>query len=180
MPEAARVEALAPRPRAIRAAHDRIRPHVHRTPVFTCAAVDAEVGARLWFKAESLQKIGAFKARGASNAVFSLSDDVARRGVVTHSSGNHGAAIAYAAGRRGIPAWVVMPENSAKVKQENVRRFGRDHYVPQCRCARQPPVPRSRPRRARHSSIRSTTRRSSRVRGRRRWSSSRRCRISTS
>ncbi len=92
--------------------------------MFTCAAVDAEVGARLWFKAESLQKIGAFKARGASNAVFSLSDDVSRRGVVTHSSGNHGAAIAYAAGRRGIPAWVVMPENAAKVKQENVRRLG--------------------------------------------------------
>ena len=109
---------------AIRAAHERIRPHVHRTPVFTCAAVDAEVGAKLWFKAESLQKIGAFKARGASNAVFSLADDAARRGVVTHSSGNHGAAIAYAAARRGIPAWVVMPENAAKVKQENVRRLG--------------------------------------------------------
>jgi len=109
---------------AIRAAHARIRPHVHRTPVFTCAAVDAEVGAKLWFKAESFQKIGAFKARGASNAVFSLSDDVARRGVVTHSSGNHGAAIAYAAGRRGVPAWVVMPENAAKVKLENVRRLG--------------------------------------------------------
>ena len=109
---------------AIRAAHARIRPHVHRTPVFTCAAVDAEVGANLWFKAESFQKIGAFKARGASNAVFSLPDAVARRGVVTHSSGNHGAAIAYAAARRGIPAWVVMPENAAKVKQENVRRLG--------------------------------------------------------
>lgn len=109
---------------AIRAAHARIRPHVHRTPVFTCAAVDAEVGAKLWFKAESFQKIGAFKARGASNAVFSLPEGVARRGVVTHSSGNHGAAIAYAASRRGIPAWVVMPENAAKVKQENVRRMG--------------------------------------------------------
>ena len=109
---------------AIRAAHARIRPHVHRTPVFTCAAVDAEVGAKLWFKTESFQKIGAFKARGASNAVFSLPDAVARRGVVTHSSGNHGAAIAYAAARRGIPAWVVMPENAAKVKQENVRRLG--------------------------------------------------------
>ena len=109
---------------AIRAAHARIRPHVHRTPVFTCAAVDAEVGAKLWFKAENFQKIGAFKARGASNAVFSLPDEVARRGVVTHSSGNHGAAIAYAASRRGIPAWVVMPENAAKVKQENVRRMG--------------------------------------------------------
>lgn len=109
---------------AIRAAHARIRPHVHRTSVFTCAAVDAEVGAKLWFKAESFQKIGAFKARGASNAVFSLPEAVARRGVVTHSSGNHGAAIAYAASRRGIPAWVVMPENAAKVKQENVRRMG--------------------------------------------------------
>ena len=109
---------------AIRAAHARIRPHVHRTPVFTCAAVDAEAGANLWFKAESFQKIGAFKARGASNAVFSLPEAVARRGVVTHSSGNHGAAIAYAASRRGIPAWVVMPENAAKVKQENVRRMG--------------------------------------------------------
>ena len=109
---------------AIRAAHARIRPHVHRTPVFTCAAVDAEVGAKLWFKAENFQKIGAFKARGASNAVFSLPEAVARRGVVTHSSGNHGAAIAYAASRRGIPAWVVMPENAAKVKQENVRRMG--------------------------------------------------------
>lgn len=109
---------------AIRAAHARIRAHVHRTPVFTCAAIDAEAGARIWFKAENLQRIGAFKARGASNAVFSLADGVAARGVVTHSSGNHGAAIAYAASRRGIPAWVVMPEGSAKVKQANVARLG--------------------------------------------------------
>ena len=109
---------------AIRAAHERIAPHVHRTPVFTCAAIDAEVGARVFFKCENLQRIGAFKARGASNAVFALDGEVARRGVVTHSSGNHGAAIAYAARRRGVPAWVVMPESSARVKQENVRRFG--------------------------------------------------------
>ena len=109
---------------AIRAAHARIRPHVHRTPVFTCAAIDAEAGARLHFKAENLQRIGAFKARGASNAVFSLPEGLAARGVVTHSSGNHGAAIAYAAARRGIPAWVVMPEGSAQVKQANVRRLG--------------------------------------------------------
>jgi threonine dehydratase len=108
----------------IRAAHARIRPLVHRTPVLTCAGIDAEAGARLYFKCENFQKIGAFKARGASNAVFSLSDEVARRGVLTHSSGNHGAAIAYAAARRGIPAWVVMPSNAAKVKQDNVRRFG--------------------------------------------------------
>jgi threonine dehydratase len=109
---------------AIRAAHQRIAPHVHRTAVITCAAIDREAGARLYFKCENFQRIGAFKARGASNAVFSLPEEVARRGVVTHSSGNHGAAIAYAAQRRGIPAWVVMPENAARVKQENVARFG--------------------------------------------------------
>ena len=109
---------------AIRAAHARIQPHVHRTPVVTCAAIDAEVGAKLYFKCENFQRIGAFKARGASNAVFSLADAVARRGVLTHSSGNHGAALAYAAGRRGIPSWVVMPQTSARVKQENVKRLG--------------------------------------------------------
>ena len=109
---------------AIRAAHARVKPHVHRTPVVTCAAIDAEVGAQLYFKCENFQRIGAFKARGASNAVFSLSDDAARRGVLTHSSGNHGAALAYAAARRGIPSWVVMPEASSRVKQENVKRQG--------------------------------------------------------
>ena len=109
---------------AIRAAAARIGPHVHRTPVFRCGAIDAEVGARLHFKCENFQKVGAFKARGACNAVFSLANDVAPRGVVTHSSGNHGAALAYAAARRGIPSWVVMPENAPQVKQENVRRFG--------------------------------------------------------
>jgi threonine dehydratase len=109
---------------AIRAAAARIAPFVHRTPVMTCRAIDDEVGAALYFKCEHLQKVGAFKARGACNAVFSLGDDEAGRGVVTHSSGNHGAAVAYAAQRRGIPAFVVMPENAAKVKQANVRRFG--------------------------------------------------------
>jgi threonine dehydratase len=109
---------------AIRAAHTRIMPHVHRTPVLTCESIDAEVGARLFFKCENFQRIGAFKPRGACNAVFSLSDEQARKGVVTHSSGNHGAALAYAARRRGIPAWVVMPENAPKVKQDNVRRSG--------------------------------------------------------
>ncbi len=108
----------------IRAAHARIADFVHRTPVITCASIDAEVGASLHFKCEHLQKVGAFKARGACNAVFSLPDDVAQRGVVTHSSGNHGAALAWAAARRRIPAWVVMPENAPQVKQDNVRRFG--------------------------------------------------------
>ena len=109
---------------AIRAAHARIAPHVHRTPVMTCAGIDAEVGASLYFKCEHLQRIGAFKARGACNAVLSLDAAAARRGVVTHSSGNHGAALAYAAKRRGIPAWVVMPDNAPAVKQANVHRFG--------------------------------------------------------
>jgi len=109
---------------AIRAARARIAPYVHVTPALTCAAIDAEVGARLYFKCENFQRVGAFKARGACNAVFSLAEGVAPRGVVTHSSGNHGAALAYAAARRGIPAWVVMPDNAPKVKQENVRRFG--------------------------------------------------------
>jgi threonine dehydratase len=126
MPEAeAAASALAlPDLDAIRTAQARIAPYVHRTPVFSCRSLDAEVGARLFFKAENLQRTGAFKARGATNAVFSLSDAEARRGVVTHSSGNHGAALAYAAQRRGIPAYVVMPENAARVKQDNVRRRG--------------------------------------------------------
>src|SRR6476661_9713358 len=108
----------------IREAHVRIAQFVHRTPVMTCRAIDDEVGAALYFKCEHLQKVGAFKARGACNAVFSLDAATAERGVVTHSSGNHGAALAYAARRRGIPAWVVMPENAPAVKQANVRRFG--------------------------------------------------------
>ena len=125
MPDTAEGPHLAlPDLAAIRAAQARIAPHVNRTPVLTCQAIDEEVGARLYFKCENFQKVGAFKARGATNAVFSLTDDEARRGVLAHSSGNHGAALAYAARQRGITAWVVMPENSAKVKQENVRRFG--------------------------------------------------------
>jgi len=109
---------------AIRAAHARIAPYVQRTLVLTCASLDEMVGARLFFKCENFQKVGAFKARGACNAVFSLSAEAAARGVVTHSSGNHGAALAYAAQRRGIPAFVVMPENAATIKQANVAHFG--------------------------------------------------------
>src|SRR5205809_6280692 len=101
---------------AIRAAHERIRPHITRTPVLTSSRLDAASGASLFFKCENFQKIGAFKARGATNAVFSLDDVTARRGVATHSSGNHGAALARAAKLRGIPSHIVMPSNSAKVK----------------------------------------------------------------
>ena len=114
---------------AIRAAQVRIAPYVHRTPVLTCRSLDAMAGARLFFKCENLQKVGAFKARGACNAVFGLSAEAAARGVVTHSSGNHGAALAYAARERGIPAHVVMPEGAPKIKVANVEGFGaRVHF----------------------------------------------------
>jgi threonine dehydratase len=109
---------------AVRAAHARISPHIQRTPVLSNAALDQAAAATLFFKCENLQQIGAFKARGACNAVLSLSDAEAARGVVTHSSGNHGAALAWAAKRRGIPAWIVMPSNAPTVKQEAVRGFG--------------------------------------------------------
>jgi len=109
---------------AIRAAHDRIRPHITRTPVLTNARLSAECGGQLFFKCENLQKIGAFKARGATNAVFSLADVEAVRGVATHSSGNHAAALARAARRRGIPAHIVMPSNSAKPKIRMVEGYG--------------------------------------------------------
>jgi len=111
----------------VRAAQARIAPWVHRTPVMSSRSLEAQcpgTGTRLFFKCENFQKVGAFKARGATNAVFSLTDEEAPRGVVTHSSGNHGAALAYAASCRGIPAWIVMPDNAPAIKQANVRGFG--------------------------------------------------------
>lgn len=109
---------------AIRAAHDRIRPHIHRTPVLTSARLDAAAGGSLFFKCENFQKVGAFKARGATNAVFSLTDAEAARGVATHSSGNHAAALARAARLRGIPAYIVMPSNSSRTKLRAVEGYG--------------------------------------------------------
>jgi threonine dehydratase len=108
----------------IRSADKRIRPYIHRTPVLTSERLDQASGASLFFKCENFQKIGAFKARGATNAVFSLDDAAAQRGVATHSSGNHGAAVARAAKLRGIPAHIVMPSNSAKVKIRAVESYG--------------------------------------------------------
>ncbi|HXT22835.1 MAG TPA: pyridoxal-phosphate dependent enzyme [Thermoanaerobaculia bacterium] len=102
----------------------RIAPYVHRTPVTTSASLDRATGATLFFKCENLQRIGAFKMRGASNAVWSLSEEEARRGVLTHSSGNHGAALARAAGLRGIPCRVVMPETAPRAKRRAVEDFG--------------------------------------------------------
>jgi threonine dehydratase len=109
---------------SIRAAHARIRDKIHRTPIMTSETLDSLAGSHLYFKCENLQKVGAFKARGATNAVLLLSDAEAARGVVTHSSGNHAAALARAAKLRGIPAYIVMPTNSPKAKQASVRRYG--------------------------------------------------------
>jgi len=113
-----------PNLRDVREAHDRIRPYIHRTPVLTSASINAMVGARALFKCENFQKVGAFKFRGATNAVFSLSDEEANRGVVTHSSGNHAAALALAARNRGISARIVMPSNAPSVKIAAVEGYG--------------------------------------------------------
>jgi len=108
----------------IEAARARIAPHVRRTPVLTSEVLDAAAGGHLYFKCENLQEIGAFKARGATNAVFALSEAEAARGVATHSSGNHGSAVARAARLRGLPAYIVMPEGAARPKAEQVERLG--------------------------------------------------------
>jgi threonine dehydratase len=105
-------------------AQRRITPHVHRTPVVTSRYINETVGASVFFKCENLQKVGAFKARGATNAVLSLSDEQAGRGVVTHSSGNHGQAVAYACAIRGVPATIVVPDTAPSVKVDAMRGYG--------------------------------------------------------
>jgi threonine dehydratase len=102
----------------------RIRPFAHRTPVLTCATLDRLTGAQLFFKCENLQKVGAFKFRGACNAVMSLPPEAAANGVATHSSGNHAAALALAARLRGLAAYIVMPDNAPRVKREAVAGYG--------------------------------------------------------
>lgn len=106
------------------AAHDRIRPYIHRTPVLTSSYFNELVGAELFFKCENFQKAGAFKVRGACNAVFGLSEEQAKAGVCTHSSGNHALSLSYAAGRRGIPCNVVMPRTAPQAKKDAVRGYG--------------------------------------------------------
>src|SRR2546421_9191817 len=108
----------------ILAAHARIAPRIHRTPVLTSASLNAIAGAGLFFKCENLQKTGSFKIRGASNAILSLTEQEAAHGIVTQSSGNHGAAVACAAAWRGVPAWVVMPKNAPSVKVRAVEAYG--------------------------------------------------------
>jgi len=105
-------------------AHERIKPYFHRTPVLTSRFINDLTGAELFFKCENLQKAGAFKARGASNAVFGLTDEQAKKGVATHSSGNHGTCLSYAAGRRGIQCTVVMPRTAPQAKKDAVRGYG--------------------------------------------------------
>ena len=115
---------MPPSLKDIQQAAERIRPYAHRTPVLTCGSLDRAVGAKVFFKCENFQKVGAFKFRGACNAVFSLGEAEAARGVVAHSSGNHAQALALAARLRGIPAYIVMPENAPAVKKAGVAGYG--------------------------------------------------------
>ena len=106
------------------AAHERIEPHIRRTPVRTSDYLDELTGARLFFKCENFQEPGAFKVRGAANAVFGLDDKQAEKGVATHSSGNHASCLSYAAMKRGVPCNVVMPHTAPQAKKDTVRRYG--------------------------------------------------------
>ena len=108
----------------VKEAHKRIKPYIHRTPVLTSSYFNELTGAELFFKCENFQKAGAFKVRGASNAVFGLSDEKAKIGVATHSSGNHALSLSYAAGRRGIPCTVVMPRTAPQAKKDAVMGYG--------------------------------------------------------
>lgn len=117
-------DALVPSIEDVRAAHERIKPYIHQTPILTSSYLNQLTGAELFFKCENFQKAGAFKVRGASNAVFGLSDEEASRGVATHSSGNHALSLSYAAGQRGIPCTVVMPRTAPQAKKDAVIGYG--------------------------------------------------------
>lgn len=108
----------------VEVAHERIKPYIHETPVLTSSYLNALTGAQLFFKCENFQKAGAFKVRGASNAVFGLDEEKAQKGVATHSSGNHALSLSYAAGQRGIPVTVVMPKTAPQVKKDAVKDYG--------------------------------------------------------
>jgi len=108
----------------IQAAHERIGPYVHRTPILTSESVNDIAGCDLYFKCENFQKVGAFKARGGVNAVLSLPEEQRKNGVVTHSSGNHAQAIAMAAKMAGVPAYIVMPKTAPEVKRKAVAGYG--------------------------------------------------------
>lgn len=105
-------------------AHERIKPHIHRTPVLTSKFINGLCGSELFFKCENFQKAGAFKARGAVNSVFGLDESQVPAGVATHSSGNHGSCLSYAARRRGIPCTVVMPRTAPQAKKDAIHGYG--------------------------------------------------------
>lgn len=109
---------------SIRAAHDRILPYIHRTPVMTSASIDALAGCSIFFKCENFQKVGAFKARGAMNAILKLSPEERSKGVATHSSGNHAQALARAAKILGVPSYIVMPRTAPEIKKRGVKAYG--------------------------------------------------------
>ena len=123
-PQTEATDYRAPDWRTISEAHARIAPRIHRTPVLTSLSLDAMAGARFYFKCENLQKTGSFKIRGATNAIFSLTDAEAAQGVVAPSSGNHAAAVACAAAWRGVPAYIVMPRNASPAKCRAVESYG--------------------------------------------------------
>ena len=118
------IKTAVPTLQTIREAHERIGPFIHRTPVLSSTSLDALAGARVFFKCENFQKIGAFKIRGGMNAVLSLPADALRHGVATHSSGNHAQAIAYAAREVGTRAYIVMPRNAPEIKKKAVAGYG--------------------------------------------------------
>lgn len=115
---------MAPDKNSVLDAMARIKPYINITPILTCSTIDRMTGGNLFFKCENFQKAGAFKYRGATNAVFQLNESELSRGVATHSSGNHAAALALAAKRRGIKSHIVMPDNSSKVKIKAVENYG--------------------------------------------------------
>ena len=104
-------------------AHNRIKPFIHKTPVLTSELLNKEAGCNLFFKCENFQKMGAFKMRGAANAILSLSKEERERGVVTHSSGNFAQAVSLAAKKLGVKAYIVMPENAPQVKKDGVKTY---------------------------------------------------------
>jgi threonine dehydratase len=122
--EASAVGAGTPTLADVQKAGERIAPHIHRTPIMRCTAIDEMVGASVHFKCENLQKVGAFKFRGACNTLLSLDETEIANGIATHSSGNHGAAVALAAQLRGTSSVVVMPKNTSAVKQAAVAYYG--------------------------------------------------------
>ncbi|GAM17165.1 hypothetical protein SAMD00019534_003400, partial [Acytostelium subglobosum LB1] len=113
----------------IKEAYERIKPHIHKTPVLTCQSINEIAGKELFFKCENFQKVGAFKFRGACNSVFKLSEDDLKRGVTTHSSGNHGQALALAARMRNTTAYVVVPKNAPKIKLDAIIGYGANVHL---------------------------------------------------